>query len=176
LQVEHSLNQAAYTQWKYEHIRSISGQPPATVERYDRRTGKIYRSVRFYTRAVLKDLRARFYADRRKVVPPEIGEMLDAMALAVWFMDDGGRGARTPKGLVFNTSSFSVDEQVILQTVMAEKFGVQTSVHRTGRGFQLYVRAQSFDRFAGLISPYLISSMRYKLPVDPVTTSSGRTG
>jgi hypothetical protein len=103
---------------------------------------------------------------------------LDPMALSVWFMDDGGRGARTPKGLVFNTSCYSEAEQIALRSVFAERFGVEVSVHRVGRGFQLYIRSRSFERFVSVVSPHIVPQMRYKLPTDPVTTSSltGRDG
>jgi hypothetical protein len=171
LQVEHCLDQAAYTSWLYEMLEPIAGKPPTLVERYDGRTDKTYRSMRFYTKAVLTSFRDVFYCGRKKVVPSRLDELLDPLALAVWFMDDGGRGARTPKGLVINTSGFSDQEQVVLQSVLAEKFGVETSIHRVGKGFQLYVRAESFFRFAELVGPYLVAQLRYKIPVDPVTTS-----
>ncbi|SRR5579871_4328335 len=176
LQIEHYLEHAQYTSWKYKMLQSIAGKEPTVVERYDFRTQKVYRSTRFYARAVLKDFRISFYRDRRKVIPSSLGDLLDPMAVAVWFMDDGSRGARTPKGLVFNTSCYSAEEQGVLQAVLAEKFGVQTSIHHVGKGFQLYVKAESFNRFAELVSPYLITLMRYKLPVDPVTTSPEKAG
>lgn len=171
LQIEHSLDQQEYLLWKYQMLYPIAGQAPRVVERFDRRTLKTYRSLRFYTRTVLKSFRDSFYQDRRKIVPPFLGDVLDALAVAVWFMDDGGRGARTPRGVVFNTSSFSVEEQVRLQQVLWDTFGVQTSIHPRKNGFQLYVRAESFPRFSALVGPFLVTSMRYKLPVDPVTTS-----
>jgi hypothetical protein len=171
LQVEHCLDQAAYTFWLYQMLQPIAGRSPTLVERYDRRTDKTYRSVRFYTKTVLKSFRGLFYCGRQKVVPSGLKELLDPLALAVWFMDDGGRGARTPKGLVINTSGFAAEEQGVLRSLLAEKFGVRTSIHRVGKGFQLYVRAESFSRFAELVSPYLVAEMRYKIPVDPVTTS-----
>jgi hypothetical protein len=144
------------------------------VERYDRRTRKTYRSLRFYTKAVLKDFRNSFYQDRRKIVPRNLGDILDPLAVAVWFMDDGGRGARTPRELVFNTSCFSADEQVFLAKVLLDSFRVVASIHKHGKGFQIYIKAESFSRFSELVSPYLIASLRYKLPVDPVTTSPRR--
>ncbi len=174
LQVEHCLEQAEYVLWKYEKLKSIAGKIPKIIERYDSRTDKIYRSTRFYTKAVLKDFRSSFYQERKKVIPANLYDLLDPLALAVWFMDDGSRGARTPKGVVFNTSCFSDEEQIFLKSVLDEKFGLKISVHKVGKGFQLYVKAESFDCFAKLISPYLITQMRYKLPIDPVTTEAER--
>ena len=178
LQIEHSFGQENYVRWKYEKLSGIAGKAPVAVERHDSRTNRVYRSLRFYTKALLKEYRDVFYRERRKIVPAQVGDLLDPIALSVWFMDDGGRGARTPKGLVFNTSCYSEAEQVVLQSVFADKFGVVMSVHKVGRGFQLYVRSQSFERFVSVISPYIVPQMRYKLPIDPVTTSSvtGRDG
>ena len=178
LQIEHSLGQASYVRWKYEKLVGIAGKGPVTVQRYDPRTDRVYRSVRFYTKALLKQFRDVFYRDRRKFIPTQVGDLLDPMALSVWFMDDGGRGARTPKGLVFNTSCYSQAEQVALQSVFAERFGVEVSIHKVGRGFQVYVRSRSFQRFVSIVSPHIVPQMRYKLPIDPVTTSPlvGRDG
>jgi hypothetical protein len=171
LQIEHCLAHADYVRWKYEKLAPIAGKPPRVIERFDSRTAKTYRSMRFFTRSVLKDLRSLFYLDRRKVIPRCIGELLDPGALAVWFMDDGSRGGRSPRGLVFNTSGFSPEEQGFLVSVLKRKYDLEMSVHRVGRGHQLYVRARSFNRFSELVSPHLIALMRYKVPVDPVTTS-----
>jgi LAGLIDADG DNA endonuclease family protein len=89
-------------------------------------------------------------------------------------MDDGGRGAHTPRGLVINTSCFSAEEQSLLQMVMKATFGIEVSVHRAGSGFHLYIRSRSFSSFSDLVSPHLVAQLRYKLPVDPVTTSPPR--
>src|SRR5438046_1168854 len=78
------------------------------------------------------------------------------------------------RGLVINTSCFDRDEQTLLQLLLKTKFGIEVSVHRSGSGFQLYVWSRSFNRFSGLVAPYLVAQMRYKLPVDPVTTSPPR--
>ncbi len=174
LQIEHSFDQAEYTFWKYEKLKPIAGRRPTMVERFDRRTQKTYRSLRFYTKTVLKNFRNWFYPEGKKIVPLHIGDNLDALGLAVWFMDDGGRGARTPRGLVFNISGFSPDEHVFLKSLLFDVFGVVTSIHQHGKAHQLYVKVESFSRFSELVSPYLIASMRYKLPVDPVTTSPRR--
>ena len=174
LQIEHSLDQASYVAWKYEMLSSVAGKPPVLIERLDSRTTRTYRSMRFYTKSVLKSFRDLFYADRRKVLPSSLGDLLDPMAMAVWFMDDGGRGARTPRGLVINTSCFGREEQSLLQALLKAKFGLEVSVHRSGSGFHLYIRARSFQRFSDLVTPYLVAQLRYKLPVDPVTTSPPR--
>jgi len=90
----------------------------------------------------------------------------------LWMMVVGG--AHTPRGLVLNTSGFSEEEQARLVELLADRFAIQVSNHRVGSGYQLYIRAGSFSRFSNLISAHLVAPMRYKLPVDPVTTSPPR--
>ena len=58
LQIEHCLEHAAYVAWKYERLKGIVGKPPRIIERFDPRTSRIYRSLRFYSKAVLKPFRS----------------------------------------------------------------------------------------------------------------------
>src|ERR1700719_791136 len=76
LQIEHSLDQAEYTFWKYARLKPIAGRRPTMVERFDRRTQKTYRSMRFYTKTVLKNYRDWFYPNGKKIVPPQLGNDL----------------------------------------------------------------------------------------------------
>lgn len=65
-------------------------------------------------------------ATRTKVVPRNIGELLTAIGLASWFMDDGGK---TGSGIHLNTNGFSKADLVILLKVLTEKFGLKCSIH-----------------------------------------------
>ena len=169
LQIEHTFNQAEYVRWKYKKLRSIAGKPPRVITRFDTRNQKLYHSIRFYTRCVMGEFRSLFYDNRKKIIPSNLIEVLDDLALAVWFMDDGSRGAHTLHGVVFNTSAFSRDEQHYLQHIFDERFNLEVNVHHVGKGYQLYVVSRSYKNFYNRISPYLIPQMKYKL-VDPVTT------
>ncbi len=175
LQIEHGIEQIDYVDWKFQMLRSIAGKSPRIVSRFDARNRKIYRSVRFYTRCVMGDFRRMFYDGNRKIVPGNLSEMLDNLALAVWFMDDGSRGAHTRQGVVFNTSAFTEDEQFHLQHILRDKFALEVNVHHVDKGYQLYVVAASYQPFYNLVSPYVILQMRYKL-ANPVTTKFRKYG
>ena len=175
LQVEQGLQQAEYVHWKFRMLHSIAGKPPRVVTRIDTRNLKVYRSIRFYTRCVMGDFRNLFYDGKRKIVPCNLGELLDDLALAVWFMDDGSRGAHTLQGVVFNTSGFSGDEQFHLQHILRERFDLEVNVHHVGKGYQLYVTSGSYRNFYDRVVPYVIPQMQYKL-VDPVTTDFRKRG
>jgi hypothetical protein len=174
LQIEHGFQQSEYVQWKYQVLHEVAGKPPKVVSRFGVRYAKVYQSLRFYSRCVMSDFRAVFYAGNRKIVPSNLSDLIDEIALAVWFMDDGSRGAHTLHGVVINTSSFSSDEQLLLQRMLSDRFDVSVNIYHVGKGFQLYVSASSYWRFYNLVQPYVIPQMAYKL-VDPVTTEFRNT-
>lgn len=150
----------------------VAGKPPRRVERIDRRNGSRYASIRFYTRAVFRSERSEFYVDGRKQVPAAISDCLDPLALAVWYMDDGGRGGRTPLGMVWNVTSFSPNEWERLRNALKSRYEIETTIQRAGKGVHLYIRSASAARFVEVVRPFVIPSMSYKLPLDPVTTST----
>lgn len=77
----------------YDLFKDYTLIPPKTTNRKsDKRTGKIYNSVIFKIRMLpcfnyLWDL---FYKERIKIVPSNIKNLLTAVGLAYWIMDDGG--------------------------------------------------------------------------------------
>ena len=88
LQIEHSIKQEAYVQWKYDLFKSydLVGKPPRKLARYDKRTDKTYESVRFYTKAKFKNMRELFYKEHKKIIPKTIHKYLVSdLALAVFF-------------------------------------------------------------------------------------------
>lgn len=170
LQIDHSWSQRAYVEWKYSRLSQVAGKPPRRVERTDRRNAKTYASLRFYTRAVFVEERTLFYFEGDKRVPSDIEDRLDPLALAVWYMDDGGRGGHTKLGMVWNVSSFPTQDREALQGGLLDRYGIKTTVQRAGTGVHLYIRAASAARFIEIVRPHVIPSMLYKLPLDPVTT------
>ena len=170
LQIEHALSQRAYVEWKYRQLASAAGKPPKEVERVDRRNGKHYWSLRFYTRALFREQQKDFYVEGIKRVPPQIADWLDPLALAVWFMDDGGRSGQKRQSMIWNVASFNSEDHDRLQKALLNLYGLETTIQRAGKGIHLYVRSVSARRFMEIIHPYIIPSMLYKLPLDPVTT------
>jgi len=86
-------------------------------------------------------------------------------------MDDGGR-RKDCHGMFLNTLSYSKIEQEKLQKCLVKNFGIETRIHWISDGYRLYIPTNSAKNFCKLISPYIISSMIYKLPYNPVTTES----
>ena len=81
---------------------------------------------------------------RRKVIPPGIGDLLDPVSLAVWYMDDGGKAQNTPKGAYINVSNFSEPERELLRDSVNMVFELKMRLHKaeeTTNGTLMYLRS-----------------------------------
>jgi hypothetical protein len=165
LQIEHQEKFKSYVVWKHKMLQSVISGIPKRCVRFDKRTNKEYVSWRFYSKTVFQNYRNCFYPDGKKVVPENIVQLLvSPLALAVWFMDDGGRGAKTRKGLVISATGFSLTERILLKECLEKNFRLSVNIHKNG---QFYIPALFYERFYMLVTPYIIPSMRYKIPITP---------
>lgn len=152
LTVEHSLKQKEYLHWKYPQLASCGflapSSTPKTVTRLNKKTNKKTQSLRFFTKSLFKEQRKLFYPQNVKIVPSNLFEIIDSQSLAVWFMDDGGRGGNTVQGLVIDVSSFTPLEHTLIQRVLLDKFHLKTSFHFYSKeAVKLYIKAESAKRF-----------------------------
>lgn len=171
-QVLHSYAQRAYVEWKYRELRTVRASPPTVLALADHRVQKSYLGVRFRTRntPILEDFYACCYRQGRKTISRAWLRMVrDPLALAVWFMDDGGR-RKDCRGMFLNTLSFSEAEHGVLQAHLRDAFGIGTRLHWVQDGFRLYIPSDQSLAFVKIVAPYIIPTMWYKLPYDPVTT------
>lgn len=197
LTIDHAETQRSYVEWKHQQFRDLGALAPGSkisqVVRIDKRTCTETYSCRFFTRSVYKRERELFYPEGKKFIPNQLEDMLDPLGLAVWFMDDGGRGGKTKYGLVIDVSGFTREDQALLQTVLLNKFSLQTSLQSHGTSIagrpstKIYIKRESGLTFYNIVDPYVIPSMRWKLDaydqdkalieggsgaasIDPVTT------
>jgi len=97
-----------------------------------------------------------------------IKDLLTAIGLAYWFMDDGGKldynKNSKNKSVVLNTQSFKDEEVEIMAIELSQKFNLECET-RFNKGKKIIViKHDSFSTFKGLVGPYIIKGMEYKLP------------
>jgi len=97
-----------------------------------------------------------------------IKDHLTAIGLAYWFMDDGGKldynKNSKNKSVVLNTQSFKDEEVEIMAIELSQKFNLECET-RFNKGKKIIViKHDSFSTFKGLVGPYIIKGMEYKLP------------
>jgi hypothetical protein len=163
LKIEHATRQMEYVQWKYSEWREWILTPPR-IRNKKNRLGTTSNNVGFTTvsHSELETYRSWFYDGRRKKVPSNL--FLSPLSLAVWFMDDGSRKSRECRGLYLNTQAYSPAEIEILQVVLQRDLSVHTTVRRQSDGLQIYVPSDEVPHFVHIVQPYMIATMRYKLP------------
>lgn len=130
----------------------------------DKRTGKTYKSLSFWTRALpqLTEFYPKFYEGKVKRIPLDLS-LLTPLAFAHWVMQDGSRG--TSKGLYLCTDSFTHADVQRLTLYLIEKYNLKCSIHKAAGNHRIYILAKSVETVRNLILPYMHQSMTYKLGV-----------
>lgn len=88
---------------------------------------------------------------------------VDALALAVWFMDDGSKSG---KCLRFSVSPDLKDVEVQLKVF--QKLGLDAHFYQEKNGNTIFISDRTnLTRFMDLVRPHIHPSLSYKLDLDP---------
>ena len=164
LKVEHSYKQKDYVDWLYKEFRNWVRSKPKI--RSLKAWGKLRKNYRFstYGHKILGEFRERFYEGKKKIVPNDIEKDITSLGLAVWYMDDGSIKSKKHKGVFLNTQGFRENSVMKLQKMLGNKFGIKSTTRKEKNGKQIYLGGKSGEKFIALAKPYIISSMKYKIP------------
>lgn len=157
LEINHSSKQKEYVFWLYSKFKEFVNTPPKIRINGFNRT-----SYRFTTRSILalNEYYNDFYTTAgKKTIPKNI--RLDSLSLAVWFMDDG---SKSRNAVYLNTQQFKLCDQEFLINLLEETFNFKVTLNKDKSYFRLRLSCDSTKSFCTLVSPLLVSSMRYKLP------------
>lgn len=108
----------SYLHYLYTVFKSLTlAAPRIKTRKADKRTGLVYLSIAFSTRAlpVLNYYRELFYPNGKKVVPSNIKEL---------FMDDGG--ITVYNQTLLHTNSFTRQDVELLQAALLANFNLRT--------------------------------------------------
>ena len=169
LEINHSISEKKYVDWKFKILKSISKSGPKSRKGNGSRV-----AYRFTTRQhpELTDIYRWFYrADKKKRIPSNL--VLDPMSIAVWYMDDGGKCGQD--NVYLNTQQFDADDQNLCMRYL-ENFGIKSSLNRDKIYWRVRIKSDSIEKFFDLVRPYIIPSMEYKLSYNPVETYSEMNG
>jgi hypothetical protein len=161
-EVNHSLEYRQYVDWKYAYFRSFVLTPPKARKGNGQRV-----AYRFTTRSlpVFTNYYQWFYPEGKKRVPSDIE--LDALSLAVWFMDDG---SKSRNAWYLNSQQFSLVEQRQLVALLEATFGIHATLNRDKGYHRIRISTASGDALLCQIGSLVLPCFRYKLTDDPVTT------
>ncbi len=155
LEVNHSVHQKDYVDWKYSVLQSIVKSKPKL------RNGNGHRiACRFYTRchSEITDLFRYFYKDGKKVIPNNL--VINPFGLAVWYMDDGSKSGGS---LYLNTQQFLEDDQIKLQKLLLDQFGIVSHLNKDKEYKRIRIVKRDAKKFCNIIRQFIPQSMQYKL-------------
>lgn len=159
-----------YCQWVSSTIQEVTGC--SIKDRPDYNTDGCSRKpqVRVESRRhpFLTKLWERIYIDNKKVLDLHMLKLLDAEALAIIFMADGGtyldeRFKNKHCNITLNTKGFSEADNLALSKAIYEKLNIRTTVNRHYNYFYLRVKTKDIDLFVSTVLPYIKQSFIYKL-------------
>ena len=131
LRIQHSLKQFELVNFKHSML-SPHSLSMTTYAHYDKRTKKTYQKIKFDTisHELFNQFHDIFYVDMEKIVPKSIEKLLcDPLALAVWYLDDGGLRADC-NAFRIHTNSYRLSDVKLLQLALLKNFDIVTNVHR----------------------------------------------
>ncbi len=178
IKMKQSIKQRPYLMWKFgelsEHISLKSLQEEKT---FDKRYGKTYTGVRFYSHANtdVETIITQFYESGKKVITQQILDNLTAFSIAVWHMDDGNtdwsKVSKYPNSKPESklcTDSFSLLECEMIVKWFKDRWNIisHTRRHRRtsdGTGYRVIFSTTETPKLFALIRPYIIPSMLYKV-------------
>lgn len=157
LEVNHSIRQRDYVDWKYQKLRRLVSTPPKS-----RRGNGNRMAYRFTTRSIpeLTKFHRWFYPRGRKSIPSDLE--LEPMSLAIWVMDDGSKSYRA---MYLNTQQFPMKEQRLLIGKLEGRFGILASVNRDKHYSRIRISVKSVSRLYEIVKPYILPMFDYKFPL-----------
>jgi len=159
---EYSAKQCEYVEHLYEIFKEwVLTSPQEKID-------ATHKNLWFQTisHAAFRFYAHQFYDGRKKCVPKNIHRFLTKRNIAYWFMDDGSIKSRESKGVIFNTQGFEKNGVENLVKILNSKFGLKASIRKQSDGWQIYISGVSYEKFREAIDPYILDSMRYKIPKD----------
>lgn len=105
-----------------------------------------------------------------KVLDLHMLTLLDAEALAIIFMCDGGsrlyknsRSVNPSSDIILNTKGFSEADNLALSKAIYEKLQVKSTVNRQNQYRYLRINTTDHQLFCDTVAPYILPSFKYKL-------------
>lgn len=173
-QMSHAENQYDYLLWKQTILNNITNStvhPTKKIINGKECNGFHLGTMRhpFFTK-----LYYRFYHNSRKVVDEYLVKKINSLALAIWYMDDGGFGhdkARPQNEVSYylNTNCFDYANQLLLKKSLKINFDLDWNLNKAEKAndgtyhYRLRLARHSNDKFIDIIKNLLVPCMQYKI-------------
>ena len=171
LRLEHSAKQKDYILWKYNQLKNIFADKPKKIVRTHPSNGKQYSYYRLQSNSspLFGKLQKLFYKNGKKIIPDNIEKNLNfGLTLAVWFMDDGYYYQRDKSAHIYLPQISKSDQNKLLKC-LKNNFQLSGKIYcrPDKKSCQVNFTGKDKEKLFKIINPYVISSLKYKLPLTP---------
>ena len=162
LSIGHGMSQYSYLKYKFDILDKYDLVNKISIRKYEdsRFKNPNYEECRIKSRTnpLFTKIRLSCYKEGKKYINFDVIQYLDALGLAIWFMDDG---YVTNNSCIFSTCSFSIEEQKKLSYFLLGKFGLHFTVGKNDNS--MYLKSEDFELFKSIVYPYILPDLQYKL-------------
>jgi hypothetical protein len=172
LRLEHSIKQRAYLEWKVSLLENYFQAKIQSLERFNTFWKRTYNYVRIQSMSSPEfgKLQRIFYKDSKKIIPKNINTFLKSpLSLAVWFMDDGYYYPRDKMSYLY-IPNFDKESIENLLFCFKNNFNLFPILKQKKKGLFLIFNVSETQKLMQIVKEHVIKSMRYKIPLDPVST------
>lgn len=162
--IAHCIEQYDYAVYKQKYLDRLTNKT-YLANKYDKRSDRHYQQawINIKAQKALLPYYNSFYKDKKKRIEKEMLYKIDALGLAIWYMDDGSASYTNYGslcGFLFATMCFSDEEIDLIRYFFKDKFNLNTTIHKDRC---IYITAYSRETFLNLISKYVPDCMKYKI-------------
>lgn len=153
-----------YVQWVKETIESFTSTRLHPVLQRGNRAPLVCLTSKIHPK--FSTIRDRLYTpDGKKILDPHQLTLLDAEALAIIFMADGGTFLDKGKypEIKLHTKGYSYFDNMALSQAIYKATNIRTSVNKHNQYFFLRVKTADVPLFIQTVSPFVLPSFSYKL-------------
>jgi len=176
----HSKAQKEYLEWKHSYLKSIGVK--VLPIRYRDNNGYGAYLFGISTCRFTKLLRRIMYTPTKNYYSRKLLNRLEAIHIAIWYMDDGGLSQKKRNGKVYaneltlNTYTSKENNQILID-YFKDVWNINFNQYRNKGKYRLSCSTKEARKFISIVYPYVskIECMKHKLNVKPLTISKGST-
>jgi hypothetical protein len=167
LNICHAENQLEWLKYKAGLLSEIAA-PAGICKRKQIKGRQVAFEFRTLPHVFIRELHDLSYGDNGKRIITDIIPMIDDLALAVLWGDDGcyGKNGEHEYGIL-STCAYSFDDNKLLSQHLKEKYGITSSVLTKRVRDKIYpqirISKQGMSILKEVVKPYLPPSMLYKI-------------
>lgn len=171
LRIKHSYKQRVYLEYKAELVRKIFGGNATTKDTTVNLKGKVHNQVLFVkSNPYFRTLRSVMYPNGKKTYTEQCLNYLTPNGIAIWYMDDGSAHINTNKNgwvsscFTIISTCCSLPEVELIIKYFSEIHDISIKkMYQKDKYWSIRMNTEASQKFAKLVSPFIIPEMRYKL-------------